>query len=146
MCRCRRLTRFGTRKNYYATLAHEMTHWTRYKLQLQTVQKIRRALRVARGASTVTSGASDKGYAMEELVAELGAAFLSADLDLTPEVREDHASYLGHWLKVRRKRGPRKRPRAVPRPRLPSGQHATAAAPAASQALHESRYGRVRLY
>ncbi|WP_271500897.1 hypothetical protein [Bradyrhizobium sp. CCBAU 11357] len=29
---------------------------------------------------------------MEELVAELGAAFLSADLSLTLEVREDHAS------------------------------------------------------
>ena len=38
----------------------------------------------------------DDGYAMEELVAELGAAFLSTDLDLTPEVREDHASYLDH--------------------------------------------------
>ena len=37
---------------------------------------------------------------MEELVAERGAAFLSADLDLTPEVREDHASYVDHWLKV----------------------------------------------
>ncbi|MCA1528715.1 MULTISPECIES: zincin-like metallopeptidase domain-containing protein [Bradyrhizobium] len=32
---------------------------------------------------------------MEELVAKLGAAFLSADLGLTPEVREDHASYIG---------------------------------------------------
>jgi antirestriction protein ArdC len=28
-------------------------------------------------------------------VAELGAAFLSADLDITPEPREDHASYIG---------------------------------------------------
>ena len=37
---------------------------------------------------------------MEELVAELGAAFLCADLELTPELREDHASYLDHWLKV----------------------------------------------
>jgi antirestriction protein ArdC len=27
---------------------------------------------------------------MEELVAELGSTFLSADLELTPEVREDH--------------------------------------------------------
>jgi antirestriction protein ArdC len=42
----------------------------------------------------------NEGYAMEELVAGLGAAFLSTDLDLTPEVREDHASYLDHWLKV----------------------------------------------
>jgi len=37
---------------------------------------------------------------MEELVAELGSAFLSADLDLTPEPREDHAAYIGSWLKV----------------------------------------------
>ena len=37
---------------------------------------------------------------MEELVAELGSAFLSADLDLTPTPREDHASYIAHWLKV----------------------------------------------
>ena len=37
---------------------------------------------------------------MEELVAELGSAFLCADLGVTPEVREDHAAYIGHWLKV----------------------------------------------
>jgi antirestriction protein ArdC len=37
---------------------------------------------------------------MEELVAELGSAFLCADLDLTPEVREDHAAYIADWLKV----------------------------------------------
>ena len=42
----------------------------------------------------------DEGYAMEELVAELGSAFLSADLDLTPEVREDHAAYIGSWIKL----------------------------------------------
>ena len=35
---------------------------------------------------------------MEELVAELGSAFLSADLDLTPEVRADHADYIASWL------------------------------------------------
>jgi antirestriction protein ArdC len=39
---------------------------------------------------------------MEELVAELGAAFLCADLSLTPEVREDHAAYIASWLKVLR--------------------------------------------
>ena len=37
---------------------------------------------------------------MEELVAELGSAFLSADLDLTPELREDHAAYIDNWLTV----------------------------------------------
>lgn len=36
---------------------------------------------------------------MEELVAELGGAFVCADFSLTPEVREDHASYIA-WLKV----------------------------------------------
>jgi antirestriction protein ArdC len=42
----------------------------------------------------------DEGYAMEELVAELGSAFLSADLDLTPEIREDHTAYIGSWIKA----------------------------------------------
>ena len=51
---------------------------------------------------TVNSGASVSAMkaAMEELVAELGAAFVSADLGLTPEVRDDHASYIASWLKV----------------------------------------------
>ncbi len=33
-------------------------------------------------------------------MAELGSAFLAADLDLTPDVREDHAAYIGSWIKV----------------------------------------------
>ena len=37
---------------------------------------------------------------MEELVAELGSAFLSADLDLTPDVRDDHAAYIASWIKI----------------------------------------------
>ena len=36
----------------------------------------------------------------KRLVAELGAAFLCADLELTPEVRDDHASYIATWLTV----------------------------------------------
>jgi len=39
-------------------------------------------------------------YAREELVAELGAAFLCAKLGITHEPRENHAAYIGHWLKV----------------------------------------------
>ena len=46
----------------------------------------------------------DEGYAIEELVAELGAAFLCADLEIAAgageNVREDHASYIRSWLKV----------------------------------------------
>lgn len=37
---------------------------------------------------------------MEELVAELNAAFLSADLGLTPALREEHASYIASWLEA----------------------------------------------
>jgi len=77
---------FRDAESYYATLAHEMTHWTRHPNRLDREFGRKRW--------------GDEGYAMEELVAELGAAFLSADLDLTPEPREDHAAYIGSWLKV----------------------------------------------
>lgn len=73
-------------KSYYATLAHEITHWTRHPLRLDRDLGRKKW--------------DDEGYAMEELVAELGSAFLCADLGLTPEVREDHAAYIGSWLKV----------------------------------------------
>ena len=39
-------------------------------------------------------------FAMEELVAELGAAFLCADLRITDEPRVDHPQYLDHWFKI----------------------------------------------
>tara|TARA_B100000614_G_scaffold213356_1_gene197073 strand:+ start:223 stop:486 length:264 start_codon:yes stop_codon:yes gene_type:complete len=42
----------------------------------------------------------DEGYAREELVAELGAAFLCAGLVLTPEPGTDHAAYIRSWLEI----------------------------------------------
>ena len=42
----------------------------------------------------------DQAYAAEELVAEIGAAFLCAELGITQEVRPDHAQYLANWLKL----------------------------------------------
>ena len=77
---------FHTGQSYYATLAHEMTHWTRHPSRLD-----RDMGRKAWG---------DAGYAMEELVAEMGAAFLCADLGITAETREDHAAYIASWLEV----------------------------------------------
>jgi antirestriction protein ArdC len=77
---------FRDAESYYAALAHECTHWTRHKSRLD------------RDMGRKKWG--DAGYAMEELVAELGSAFLCADLDLTPEVREDHAAYISGWLEV----------------------------------------------
>lgn len=72
--------------SYYATLIHELTHWTRHPSRLDRDLGRKRW--------------GDAGYAMEELVAELGAAFLCADLGLEPEPREDHAAYIASWLKV----------------------------------------------
>ncbi|GJL71969.1 MAG: antirestriction protein [Nitrosomonas sp.] len=77
---------FESREKYYATLGHETTHWTRAPARLDRDFGRKRW--------------GDEGYAMEELVAELGSAFLAADLDMTPEIREDHAAYIGSWLKV----------------------------------------------
>ena len=53
---------------------------------------------MARDFGTTRFGS--EGYAIEELVAELGAAFLCADLDLTLEPSEDHAAYIANWLDV----------------------------------------------
>ena len=63
-------------------------HWTRH------------ATRLDRDLGRQKWG--DAGYAREELVAELGAAFLCADLGLTLRDREDHAAYIASWLKVLR--------------------------------------------
>jgi antirestriction protein ArdC len=37
------------------------------------------------------------GYAMEGLVAEIGAAFLCTDLDIRPETRDGHAAYIASY-------------------------------------------------
>jgi antirestriction protein ArdC len=70
---------------YYAVLAHEATHWTGAKDRLDR---------------DMTGRFGSDAYAAEELVAELGAAFLSAGLGLTVEPRADHAGYIASWLKV----------------------------------------------
>ncbi|MGC2792917.1 MAG: zincin-like metallopeptidase domain-containing protein [Candidatus Sulfotelmatobacter sp.] len=77
---------FQDANSYYATLAHECTHWTGSKTRLD------------RDFGGHRFGS--EGYAVEELVAELGSAFLCADLELDLEPREDHASYIATWLKV----------------------------------------------
>ena len=77
---------FRDSEGYYATLLHELTHWTRHESRLHREFGRKRW--------------GDAGYATEELVAELGSAFLCADLGITPEPREDHAAYLATWLEV----------------------------------------------
>jgi antirestriction protein ArdC len=82
------LTAFKSANDYYATLAHEMTHWTGHP------SRSPRDFRAIIG--------SPANYAREELVAELGAAFLCADLELSLQPREDHAEYIATWLKILR--------------------------------------------
>lgn len=77
---------FRDAESHATTLAHELTHATKHDKRL------------ARDFGRVRHG--DEGYAREKLVAELGSAFLCADLGITPEVREDHAAYIASWLTV----------------------------------------------
>lgn len=75
---------FESPEKFYVTELQELTHWTRHPSRLN-----REFGRKAWG---------DEGYAQEELVAELSSVFLCADLDITPDVREDHAAYIENWL------------------------------------------------
>ena len=77
---------FRDAESYYATLGHECIHWTRHPSRLDREFGRKRW--------------GDAGYAQEELVAEMGAAFLAADLGLYLEPREDHAAYIASWLEV----------------------------------------------
>ena len=72
-------------ENYYATLLHELTHWTGAKHRL---------------ARTKSNMFGDKDYAFEELIAELGSAFQCASLGISSSPRIDHAKYLNNWMKA----------------------------------------------
>ena len=77
-------SQYGSPKeDYYCVLAHEMTHWTAHRSRLN------RELGKRFG---------DNQYSAEELIAELGSAFICAELGISPQPRLDHAQYLKHWL------------------------------------------------
>jgi antirestriction protein ArdC len=71
--------------SYYSILAHEHTRWT------AKPERCDRQLGRRFG---------DNAYAAEELIAELGAAFVCAQLGLSTEPRQDHAQYIQSWLRV----------------------------------------------
>lgn len=77
---------FEDAPSYYATLSHELTHWTRHPSRLN------------RDFNRKVWG--DEGYAKEELVAELGACFLGGDLGFEPVTKEQHSAYIQSWLEV----------------------------------------------
>lgn len=70
---------------FYGVLLHELTHWTSHP---------------TRCARELGKRFGDSAYAMEELIAELGAAFLCAELGITLQPRPDHAAYVNNWLQV----------------------------------------------
>lgn len=75
-------TQFDTPEHYYGTLFHEATHWTGHKSRLDRLGNY-----------------VGEGRAKEELVAELGAAFLCAEFGIETVTRDDHVSYIASWLK-----------------------------------------------
>jgi len=66
---------------YYSTLLHESAHCTGHKSRLNRLEL-----------------KNKKGYAFEELIAELSAAFLCNHLRVSSSPRADHAQYLNSWL------------------------------------------------
>ena len=71
--------------DYYGTRAHETGHWT---------------ARADRCNRELGKRFGDNAYSMEELIAELTAAFTCAHLGLSSEPRPDHAQYIASWLRV----------------------------------------------
>lgn len=78
---------FKDTASYYATSAHEHTHWTAHEKRCNR-----------EGALANKFG--DNKYAAEELVAELGSAYVCALLGLVNEPRADHAEYVANWITV----------------------------------------------
>lgn len=75
---------FKNQDAYAATLAHELVHWTGHK---------------SRCDRQFGKRFGDDAYAFEELVAEIGSAFVCAQMGIPLEGLQ-HTSYLASWLKV----------------------------------------------
>lgn len=78
---------FNSPAGFYSVLAHECIHWTGHKSRLD------RNLANRFGSSA---------YAAEELIAEMGAAFICGGFGFHADTRDDHAAYLASWIKVLR--------------------------------------------
>ena len=89
---------FDDPARYFATLAHELGHWTGHRKRLARDFKGRRG---------------DPEYAREELVAEFAAAGVLAVNELPGMVLDQHTAYLRSWLKKALEDDPEALPRAV---------------------------------
>ena len=79
------IVKFHSTAGYYATFLHELTHWTGHASRL---------------GRPLANPFGSREYAFEELIAELGAAFLCAELGVPGQVR--HAGYIQTWIEVLR--------------------------------------------
>jgi antirestriction protein ArdC len=79
--------RFDTEAGYFATLFHELTHATGHPSRLN------------RQTLTETAGFGSNPYCREELVAELGAAFLCGHASIENTI-QNSAAYLKNWLEA----------------------------------------------
>ena len=75
---------FKSPEDYWATFLHELTHWTGHQ---------------SRCDRQLMNRFGDQAYAMEEMVAEMGAAFLGAMAEL-PIRKLQHPEYIGSWIRV----------------------------------------------
>lgn len=80
---------FKSESSYYATLLHELTHSTLHESRLKRGEEYRKKYATHK-----------EQYAREELVAELGSAFLCSEIGCINETLENHANYLDNWLSV----------------------------------------------
>jgi antirestriction protein ArdC len=77
---------FNSPESYYSTLFHELTHATGH------------ASRLARKEVMEPNSFGSDPYSREELVAEMGAAFLAGHGGIESQVLEPSASYIQEWL------------------------------------------------
>jgi antirestriction protein ArdC len=76
-------SQFSDTNSYYATVLHELVHWTGHKARLDR---------------DMTHRFGSEAYAFEELIAELGCAFLCAEIGIQGQLQ--HSEYIGSWIKV----------------------------------------------
>lgn len=86
---------FDKPEHYYATFLHELTHWTNKENRSPRSEKIAKLLKNEDGFH------NPDNYAFEELVAELGSAFLLSHYNLSSDeqMRIDHIPYIQSWIK-----------------------------------------------
>jgi antirestriction protein ArdC len=76
---------FKSAEKYASTLLHELSHWSGARSRLNR---------------DLSGRFGDASYAMEELIAQISASFLCADLQIRSEPSADDAAYVSNWLQV----------------------------------------------